>query len=75
MNIETELIFVYENNNYATIAYNSLNPDNEDYVYSYINNNKLICNIKSSKLSTTLATIEDLIHCEGIIEKTFKIKK
>ncbi len=70
MNIKTKMTFTYIDEKYARIAYNSLYPDNEGYIESYVENNKLICFIENDKITTVLATIEDLIHCEKMIEKT-----
>ena len=42
MNIKTKITFNYVNNKYAQIAYESLYPDNEGFVESYVENEKLI---------------------------------
>ncbi len=73
MNIKTKITFEYLDNKYANIAYNSLYQDNEGFIESHVENNKLICYIENEKITTVLNTIEDLIHCEKIIEVTSKI--
>ena len=73
MKIKSKLIFKYRSNEDAKIAYNSLYPDNMDFIESYVDENLLICNIESDKLSTFLNTFEDLIQCEKVVEITSKI--
>ncbi len=73
MKIKTKITFNYLNNKYAKIAYQSLSPDNEGFVESYVENNQLICIIENKNISTVLNTIEDLIQCEKMIEMTSEI--
>lgn len=73
MNIKTKITFNYINNKYAQIAYQSLYPDNEGFVESYVKDEKLICIIENENISTVLNTIEDLIQCEKMIEMTSEI--
>lgn len=73
MKIKTKITFNYLNNKYAEIAYQSLYPDNEGFVESYVENNQLICIIENENISTVLNTIEDLIQCEKMIEMTSEI--
>ena len=73
MKIKTKITFNYLNNKYAEIAYQSLYPDNEGFVESYVTNNQLICIIENENISTVLNTIEDLIQCEKMIEMTSEI--
>ena len=73
MKIKTKMTFKYLNNKYAKIAYQSLYPDNEGFVESYVENEKLICIIENENISTVLNTIEDLIQCEKMIEMTSEI--
>ncbi len=75
MNIKTKMVFTYKNKKYAEIAYNALYPDNADYLDSYVEDNKLICFIENDKIGTVLNTIEDLIQCEKMIEKTSEFVK
>lgn len=75
MNIKTRITFNYENENYARIAYNSLYPDNGEFVDSKVEDNKLICIIENENITTVLNTIEDLIQCEKMIEITSEIIK
>lgn len=73
MKVKTKITFTYSDNKNAQIAYNSLYPDNEGFIESKVENNKLICYIENEKISTVLNTIEDLIQCEKVIEVTSKI--
>ncbi|RAP46873.1 MAG: hypothetical protein BZ135_03180 [Methanosphaera sp. rholeuAM6] len=73
MKIRTKMTFNYLDNKYAEIAYKSLYPDNEGFIESYVENNKLICIIENNNISTVLNTIEDLIQCEKMIEMTSEI--
>jgi len=73
MNIKTKITFNYVNNKYAQIAYQSLYPDNEGFVESYVDDTKLVCIIENENISTVLNTIEDLIQCEKMIEMTSEI--
>ena len=73
MNFKTKIIFTYSSNKYAQIAYESLYPDNEGFVDSIVDDNKLICVIENENLSTILNTFEDLIQCEKMIEMTSEI--
>lgn len=73
MNIKTKITFKYISNKYAQIAYKSLYPDNEGFVESYVEDEKLICVIENENISTVLNTIEDLIQCEKMIEMTSDI--
>ncbi|OED30207.1 KEOPS complex subunit Pcc1 [Methanosphaera sp. WGK6] len=70
MKIKTKITFTYIENKYAKIAYNSLYPDNTDFIESHVEDNKLICYIENEKITSVLNTIEDLIHCEKMIEMT-----
>lgn len=73
MKIKTKITFNYLNNKYAEIAYHSLYPDNEGFIESYVENEKLVCIIENENISTVINTIEDLIQCEKMIEMTSEI--
>ncbi|MBM4241702.1 MAG: hypothetical protein FJ150_08595 [Euryarchaeota archaeon] len=69
MQVKTEIIFEYKNKYQADTAYRSLKPDNMNFVSSYTQNNDLICKLEGDSLRTILATADDLIFCEMMIEK------
>ncbi|WP_455645292.1 KEOPS complex subunit Pcc1 [Methanosphaera sp.] len=73
MKIKTKMTFTYIEDKYAEIAYNSLYPDNDGFIESHVEDNKLICYIENEKITSVLNTIEDLIHCEKMIEMTSTI--
>lgn len=73
MNIKTKITFNYVSNKYAEIAYNSLLPDNDNFLESYVEGNKLVCVIENKNINTVLNTIEDLIQCEKVIETTSQV--
>lgn len=75
MNVKTKMIFNYENERDAQIAFNSLYPDNGEFVSSQVVDNKLICIIEDENITTVLNSIEDLIQCEKMIEVTSEIVK
>jgi len=69
MEIESKITFVYRTREEARIALGSLKPDNMDFVNAYVENNSLICDLKSKTLRTMLATIDDFLFCEMMAEK------
>lgn len=73
MNFKAKIIFKYVNSHYANIVYKSLYPDNEGFVESYVDDSSLVCVIEGENIATVSATIDDLIHCEKIIEATSEI--
>mgnify|MGYP003303915546 CR=1 FL=1 len=74
MKINGLLILNYKTERDASLIFDSLEVDNENYVESTINNNTINFNINSGSLGSFLATIDDLIAseivCEKIINKT-----
>lgn len=74
MHIKARLIFHYHQKEQARIACRSLEPDNGNYLESKLKNNDLICQIKGESLQTVLATIDDLIFSEILVEKLLKIE-
>ncbi len=74
MKINGSLRLNYKTENDASLIYNSLEVDNENYVESEINDNIIKYEINSESLGSFLATIDDLIAseivCEKIINKT-----
>ncbi|MBO7719498.1 MAG: hypothetical protein J6S29_05020 [Methanosphaera sp.] len=73
MNVKTRITFTYKNKELAEIAYNSLYPDNENHIESFVEDNRLICVIENENIGSVLNTIEDLIQCEKVIEVTSEI--
>lgn len=69
MHIKADILFKYETKFHAEIALKSLKPDNMDFINSYVDDNSLICKLKGDSLRTILATADDLIFCEMMVEK------
>ena len=69
MKITGEVTFTYESENDAKVVYDSLEVDNENYLKSELNNNIINYNITSEKLGSFLATVDDLIASEIVVEK------
>ncbi|MEG3225427.1 MAG: hypothetical protein BME94_07950 [Methanobacteriales archaeon Met13] len=74
MQITVQLTFHYQGGEQARIAYQSLEPDNRNYLESKISNNDVICEIRGESLPTVLATVDDLIFSEILVEKLLKIE-
>lgn len=71
MKIESNIQIKYNNIEDASIVFESLNIDNKGFVESEIDDLKkstINFNINSDSLSTFLATVDDLILCETLIE-------
>ncbi|MDO5814430.1 KEOPS complex subunit Pcc1 [uncultured Methanobrevibacter sp.] len=69
MKITGEITFTYESEDDAKVVYDSLEVDNENYLKSQLDNNKINYNINSEKLGSFLATVDDLIASEIVVEK------
>lgn len=69
MHIKADILFSYKTKFHAEIASKSLEPDNKGFVNSQVDKNSLICKLKGDSLRTILATADDLIFCEMMVEK------
>ena len=69
MRIHGLLTLNYKTPESASLIYNSLNVDNENYVEGTLNNNIIHYKINSESLGSFLATIDDLIASEIVSEK------
>ena len=69
MKIKGELTLKYKTDESASLIYNSLEVDNENYVKGNLNANIINYEINSQSLGTFLATIDDLIASEIVSEK------
>lgn len=69
MKIQAEIIFKYRNVNQAEIALKSMHPDNIGFINSYKDDNCFICNLNGDSLRTILATADDLLFGEMMVEK------
>ena len=75
MKINGDLRFIYKSDENAKLVFDSLEVDNEDYLESKLNNNSIEYNVKSEKLGTFLATVDDLIASEIVVEEIVKKTK
>jgi hypothetical protein len=73
MQITARLTFHYQGEEQAKIAYQSLEPDNRNYLESKVINRDLICEIHGESVPRVLATLDDLIFSEILVEKVLKI--
>jgi len=69
MKINGDLTFIYKTADDAKVVFDSLEVDNENYLTSKLNNNLIEYNINGEKLGTFLATVDDLIASEIVVEK------
>lgn len=76
MKINGDLRFIYKNADDAKVVFDSLEVDNENYLKSKLNDNTIEYEVNSEKLGTFLATVDDLIASEIVVEKIVeKIKQ
>jgi Transcription factor Pcc1 len=75
MQIKARIKFEYQTEKQAKIALKSLHPDNTRSIKSHIMGNKLIYDINGDSLNTFLATVDDLLFCEMIVEKVLEFEK
>ena len=69
MKISGEIIFTYKDEENAKLVYESLEVDNENYLKSNLNENSINYHITNDKLGSFLATADDLIASEIVVEK------
>ena len=73
MKINATIKFEYKSEEYAKIAFKSLEPDNIGYINSFIDGKYLICNLSGNSIGTVLSTADDLIFCEMMVERTSQL--
>jgi hypothetical protein len=74
MKIKAIIKFKYKTKEIAEIAYRSLEPDNIGYINSSIKGNYFICSLNGDSIGTILATADDLVFCETMIEKISELR-
>ena len=76
MKISGNIEFKYKTDRDAQLVFDSLEVDNENYLTSELNGNTINYEINSKKLGSFLATVDDLIASEIVVEKiTEKVKQ
>ncbi|WP_405305484.1 KEOPS complex subunit Pcc1 [Methanobrevibacter sp.] len=69
MKINGDLTFIYKTADDAKVVFDSLEVDNKNYLKSKLNDNTIEYEVNSEKLGTFLATVDDLIASEIVVEK------
>lgn len=69
MKIKGLLTLKYKTKESASLVYDTLEIDNENYVESDIDDRTINYKIDSEKLGSFLATVDDLIASEIVVEK------
>lgn len=69
MKVKAKIQLNFKNNKQAKLTYDTLEVDNENFLDSNLKNNTITYEINNNSLTTTLATIDDLIACEILSEK------
>jgi hypothetical protein len=69
MEMKAKIVFKYQRKSQAEIASKSLQPDNINFINSYVEDNKLICKLKGDSITTILSTADDLLFSEMVVEK------
>ncbi len=73
MKINAKIKFRYISEEDAVIAFKSLEPDNVGYIKSFVEGKYLICNLSGDSIGTILATADDLVFCETMVERVSEI--
>ena len=69
MKISGDITFIYKNADDAKVVFDFFEVDNENYLKSRLNNNTIEYEVNSEKLGSFLATVDDLIASEIVVEK------
>lgn len=75
MKVKSKIELKFKTSKDAKIVYKTLEVDNENFLKSNLKDNTIIYEINNESLTTTLATIDDLIACEILSEKITSIGK
>ena len=75
MKVKSKIELKFKTEKDAEIIYRTLEVDNKNFLDSKLENNTIIYTIDNDSLTTTLATIDDLIACEILSEKITSIEK
>ena len=74
MKVKSKIELKFKTQKDAEIIYKTLEVDNENFLDSKLENDTITYTIDNESLTTTLATINDLIACEILSEKITSIK-
>lgn len=74
MKVKSKIELKFKTQKDAEIIYKTLEVDNKNFLDSKLENDTITYTIDNESLTTTLATIDDLIACEILSEKITSIK-
>ena len=74
MKVKSKIELKFKTQKDAEIIYKTLEVDNENFLDSKLENDTITYTIDNESLTTSLATIDDLIACEILSEKITSIK-
>ena len=69
MKIKGKICLDYKDEESAKVVFDSLEIDNENYLESELKENRIVYEINSTTLGSFLATADDLIASEIVVEK------
>ena len=75
MKVKSKIELTFKSKKDAKITYETLEVDNENFLDSKLEDKTITYEINNESLTTTLATIDDLIACEILSEKITRINK
>ena len=75
MKIKGKICLKYNNEENAKVVFDSLEIDNENYLESQLNENKITYEINSKTLGSFLSTADDLIASEIVVHFLIFIMK
>ncbi len=75
MKVKSKIELEFKTPKDAKIIFKTLEVDNENFLNSKIENTTITYEIDNESLTTTLATIDDLIACEILSEKITSINE
>ena len=73
MKVKSKIELKFKTAKLAEITYETLEVDNENFLESKLEDNTITYEINNESLTTTLATIDDLIACEILSGKITSI--
>lgn len=73
MKVKSKIELKFKTAKLAEITYETLEVDNENFLESKLEDDTITYEINNESLTTTLATIDDLIACEILSEKITSI--
>jgi len=79
--LEAKILLSYKNKREAQAVSKAVSPDNMEvpsglYVKTVRNDSEVLTTIEcQTRLATLIATIDDLLACVSVAEKTFKVAK